>query len=183
MGGGPTVAPGTPPCPSCTARPPPGKRSSRGRTLSPPGFSPVRGGSEAGSDPGRGGSVAGWRGRGGAAGAPAWGRGARGGCADRRDRPNSRRAVCLRGDEDGGGCDGAARAAEDGQPVSAKTSFSPGGGERRARPCSLGLRSHLCLNRPFLPAPDPLSVFLQPSPQRPWRTRRDRRSWRPAKRR
>lgn len=36
--------------------------------------------------------------------------------------------MCLRGDEDGGGDDGVARAAEGGQPVSAETGSSPGGG-------------------------------------------------------
>lgn len=39
---------------------------------------------------------------------------------------NSCPAVCLRGDEDGGGGgDGAARVAEDGQPVSAETGSTP----------------------------------------------------------
>lgn len=67
--------------------------------------------------------------------------------------PRSRPAVCLRGDEDGGGGDGPARAAEDGQPVSAETGSTPGGGS--AWPALLlgpqSLRSHFRPNRPFLP--------------------------------
>lgn len=57
----------------------------------------------------------------------------------RRRAPPSRPAVCLRGDEDGGGGDDAARAAEDGQPVSAQTGSAPGGASARTgtAPCAL----------------------------------------------
>lgn len=48
--------------------------------------------------------------------------------------PPSRLAVCLRGDEDGGGGDGVACAAEDNQPVSAETGSTPGGGSARPGP-------------------------------------------------
>lgn len=48
--------------------------------------------------------------------------------------PPSRLAVCLRGDEDGGGGDGVACAAEDSQPVSAETGSTPGGGSARPGP-------------------------------------------------
>lgn len=53
----------------------------------------------------------------------------------------SRSAVCLRGDEDGGGGDDAARAAGDGQPVSAHPGSAPGGASARRpgpAPCAAG---------------------------------------------
>lgn len=81
--------------------------------------------------------------------------------------PRSRPAVCLRGDEDGGGGDGPARAAEDGQPVSAETGSTPGGGS--AWPALLlgpqSLRSHFRPNRPFLP----ISTLSLSSPSLPRR--------------
>lgn len=46
-------------------------------------------------------------------------------------------AVCLRGDEDGGGGDGVARAAEDGQPLNSETGSTPGVG-CAGPPCFLG---------------------------------------------
>lgn len=75
----------------------------------------------------------------------------------RRRAPPSRPAVCLRGDEDGGGGDDAARAAEDGQPVSAQTGSAPGGASARTgpAPCAaeLAVPPPLEATLPFLPRP------------------------------
>lgn len=125
--------------PSFSARPSPGESASPKKGAHPRGFfacgsrSPSRApgpGTPAKTREPSGGGAAG-----GAAGAPARHGRARGGCADRRAPPShSRLAVCLRGDEDGGGGDGVPCAAEDGQPVSAETGSTPGGGSARPGP-------------------------------------------------
>lgn len=74
-------------------------------------------------------------------------------------------AVCLRGDEDGGG-DGGARAARHESPVSASRV-----------PSGRGAASASALNRSFL------STQSRPAPQTPWRTRRDGGRSKPAGRR
>lgn len=137
----------------------------RGRALTLVGFSPVGARVRSGVHAG----VAGAKPRGPSGGGPARGAGPRahlpgaaGLAASARTDvppPRSRLAVCLRGDEDGGGGDGVARAAEDGQPVSAETGSTPGGGERQARPCSLGGGScgptSIGIDLSFLPRPSP----------------------------
>lgn len=62
--------------------------------------------------------------------------------------------------------------------------FRSGRGERPARPCAL--RRGACGPTPVgtdlaLPSPTPCLCSPQPSPQKLWRTKRDRRSWRLAK--
>ena len=66
--------------------------------------------------------------------------------------------MCLRGDEDGGGGDDAARAAEDGQPVSAQTGSAPGGASARPGPAPCAAE---------LAVPPPLDPTLPSRPRPP----------------